>query len=353
MAGTKKATTDEGYGAYCLGTLAATPLFKVPAIGAGVVNTTVQDYFVTPSRLKIAAIAIYGSAFSAIDGSLKFNIVVGPGAYETLAPVAASGIFTLTGVPTTGDTNNYLINNVLVAVAQTTGNTLAAQATADAAAITALTGTTLVTAVESGNEVVVTANTAGAEGNFIATSASTTGGVTIRPNQTFLVGGSDASGVVPVANDNQQMYAYNQASSANGVQNQLVGGGSGITTNFAVPGQALFASDVLINPLNTPLILTTGGSAVFGDIPTAEGLQTLVASDAVFQRGQLLTLRVTTPGGGSITNFQVVALTEPRPLNSPSHTEPQFQWNGPAPLNGPQAPGPSLVNVRPTSGYTF
>lgn len=244
MAGTKKATTDEGYGAYCLGTLAVTPLFKVATIGAGEANTTIVDTFVTPSRIKIAAIAIYASAIDSIAGTDSFNIVVGTGAYLQ--------------------------------------------------------------------------------------------GVTVQ-------------------NDNQQMYAYNQASTANGVQNSLVGGGSGITTNFALPGQALFAADVIINAVNTPgILVATGGSAVFGDIPTALSPIVLAGSDAVFERGQILTLRFTTTAStGSVTNFQVVALTEVRPLNSPSHTEPQFQWNGPTALNAPQASGPSLVNVRPTSGYTF
>ncbi len=244
MAGTKKATTDEGYGAYCLGTLGLSQIFKVATIGAGEVNTVVVDSYVLPVRAKISAVAIYCTAIDSIAGTDAFNIVVGPGAYS--------------------------------------------------------------------------------------------------------------QGVV-VANDNQQMFAYNQASTASGVANSLVGGGSGITTNFALPGQALFAADVVINAVNTPgILVATGGSAVFGDIPTALSPVVLAGSDAVFERGQVLTLRfVTTATTGLVTNFQVVVTIEPRPLNSPSHTEPQFQWNGPTALNAPQASGPSLVNVRPTSGYTF
>jgi len=244
MAGTKKGTTDEGYGSYCLGTLGVSQIFKVASVTSDVVNTTVIDTFVLPCRAKIAAVAIYCSAIDSIAGTDSFNIVVGTGAYSQ--------------------------------------------------------------------------------------------GVTVQ-------------------NDNQQMYAYNQASTANGVANSLVGGGSGITTNFAVAGQALFAADVIINATNTPGIhVVGGGSAVFGDIPTALSPIVLAGSDAVFQRGQILTLRLnTTAATGLVTNLQVVVTIEPRPLNSPSHTEPQFQPNGPTALNAPQASGPSLVNVRPTSGYTF
>jgi hypothetical protein len=353
MAGTKKDFTDHGYSQYSLGTLGVTPLFNVPTIGASVVGTTVQAYFVTPSRIKLSAIAIACSAVSTINGSVSFNIVVGSGAYESGA-TAAVGSYTLTGVPTTGDNNVYTINGDVVTVAQTTGNTLAVQATADAAAITAATALTGVTAAAAGANINLTANTAGVASNFITTFGSSTGGDTVTANQVQLSGGSNGGLTVgTVQNDNRTLPYYNQAATSN--QIQIAGGGSGITTNFALPGEALFATDVSINAINTPgILVATGGSAVFGDVPTALGQQVLAASDAVFERGQILTLRVFTPSGGSITNLIVSAVSEVRNLNEPS-TPQEVQLNDP--LQGfvtPNTPGNiSIKNVRQVSGVTF
>ena len=89
MAGTKKDFTDDGYCQYSVGSLAVTPLFNVATVGASSVPATVIAYFVTPCRMKISSIAISVSAVSSIAGTIAFNIVVGAGAYETLAPVAA------------------------------------------------------------------------------------------------------------------------------------------------------------------------------------------------------------------------------------------------------------------------
>jgi hypothetical protein len=352
MAGTKKDFTDHGYSQYSLGTLGVTPLFNVPTVGASVVGTTVQAYFVTPSRIKLSAIAIACSAVSTISGAVSFNIVVGSGVYESGA-TSAVGSFTLTGAPTTGQSNNYHINGDLVTVAQTTG-TLAAQATADAAAITAATALTGVTAVAVGANINLTANTAGVAGNFITTSGSSTGGDTVTANQVQLSGGSNGTLTVgTVQNDNRTLPYYNQAATSSQVQ--IAGGGSGITTNFAVAGETLFATDVSINAINTPgILVATGGSAVFGDVPTALGQQVLAASDAVFERGQILTLRVFTPSGGSITNLIVSAVSEVRNLNEPS-TPIEVQLNDP--LQGfvtPLTPGNiGIQNVRQVSGVTF
>jgi hypothetical protein len=110
MAGTKKDFTDHGYSQYSIGTLGVTKLFDVPTIGASVVPTTVQASFVTPSRIKIASIAVSALAVSDISGTIAFNIVVGAGAYETIGAVAAVGTYTLTGAPLTGANNLYTIN---------------------------------------------------------------------------------------------------------------------------------------------------------------------------------------------------------------------------------------------------
>jgi hypothetical protein len=361
MAGTKKDFTDHGYSQYSIGTLGVTQLFNVPTIGASVAPTTVQASFVTPSRIKIASIAISALAVSTVSGAIAFNIVVGAGAYETVAAVAAVGTFTLTGVPTTGDNNIYTIGGVVITNAQLTANTLSAQATSDAAAITA--GSALVSATAAGATITVTALVAGLQGNNISTVGNSTGGDTVTANQTYLTGGNDASGVVTVQNDNRTLPYYNQAASSN--QIQIAGGGSGITTNFALPGNALFAYDVAIDPENTPGILVGGGTAVFGDVPTLLGTQVLAASDAVFERGQLLTLRFITPAGASVTGFVVSALTEVRNLNepsTPSELQPgQLNANG-LPNNlgqfqsftTPSSPNAiKIQNVRPVSGVTF
>lgn len=355
MSGTKKDFTDDGYCQYSVGALAVTPLFNVATVGASVVPGTVQAYFVTPCRMKISAIAVSASAVSTIAGTIAFNIVVGTGAYETVAPVAATGQYILSGTPTTGDTDIYTIGGVVIDSAQTTGNTLAVQATADAAAITA--GSALVSATAAGAVVYITALTPGLAGNNITTVGSSTGGVNVVANQVYLTGGDDAGGIAVVANDNATLPYYNHASTAEPVQ--IAGGGSGITTNFAVAGEALFAYDVAIDPENTPAILTTGGTAVFGDVPTLLGTQTLAASDAVFERGQVLTLRFLTPAGASVTNFVVSAVTEVRPLNWPP--DPIQKQPGQTNTNG-QVQGfvtPTSVdaitiqNVRPVSGVTF
>src|ERR1700691_3800604 len=124
MESRKKDFTDHGYRQYSIGTLGVTQLFNVPTIGASVAPTTVQASFVTPSRIKIASIAISALAVATVSGAIAFNIVVGAGAYETVAAVAAVGTFTLTGVPTTGDNNIYTIGGVAITNAQLTANTL-------------------------------------------------------------------------------------------------------------------------------------------------------------------------------------------------------------------------------------
>ena len=358
MAGTKKDFTDHGYCQYSIGTLNVIQLFSKAEIGASVIGTTVQAYFVTPCRLKLSSIAIACSAISTINGSIGFNIVVGSGAYESGA-TAAKGIATLTGVPLDTENNVYVINGITTTSAQATANTLAQQATADAAAITADTATNGVTAAAIGAVITYTANTVGPGGNFIATTSSTTGGDTVTSGQELMSGGSNGALLVGVVeNDNRTLPYYNKASDATPVQ--IAGGGSGITTDFALPGQALFANDVSINAVNTPgILVATGGSAVFGDIPTDLGQDVLAASDAVFQRGQILTLRIFTPIGGSITNLLVSAVSEVRDLNWPPDPV-QVQPNSPiqgiaTPLNARQIGtlSPTIENVRPVSGRTF
>jgi len=95
-------------------------------------------------------------------------------------------------------------------------------------------------------------------------------------------------------------------------------GTSGYPTNVATNGMALFAADVVLNAANTGFATTTGGSAVFSTqgnaVPVASTIY-LAAYDAIFPNGGILTLRLVTPAStGSITNFIVGAVLEPRPL---------------------------------------
>jgi hypothetical protein len=210
---------------YVLGSCVPVQLFNLASVGAGVVPTTIEQTFVLPCRCKIPKINVSFTAIDSLSGSNLFNIVQGTEAtYETAASaIAAYGSFTLTGVPAVGFTNNYVINGVIVSVAQTAVS-LATQATADAAAITAATATTLVTAAAVGAVVTVTANTAGYAGNYISTSSYTNGGDVVTSNQLFLGGGSNNTGVSTAGNDNSST--------------------SGFCTNPAVDGDALFNQDV-------------------------------------------------------------------------------------------------------------
>lgn len=375
MAGTKKGYNDEGWEEYTVGALHALPLFQAASVGASQVSTTVQAAFVTPCRLKLSQIAVYFSAISHILGEIQFNIVVGTGAYETAAATFASGTFTITGSPTDGQNNTYTIGGVAYNVPQATANNTTQQATADAAALNLIAGfAALYVASSSTNVVTVKYHVPGTAGNGITTTASGNAGDTLTANQASLTGGAGATGITTVANDNATMPYLQQASTAQPVQ--VVGGGAGPTTNFATAGQALFAQDVPVLAANFPatsgfgaLATGTGGVGVFSDTTLAAMTElngqpigtnqnwpsvALAASDAVFQRGQVLTLRCITPSGGSITGLQVVAVAEVRPLNWPPSPQ-QVQLNQPLQgiqLNGTNT-GPVLKNVRPVSGLTY
>ena|ERR1700722_1191994 len=175
----------------------------------------------------------------------------------------------------------------------------------------------------------------------------------------IVVGSGAYTQGVTVQNDNATLPYYNHASTAEPVQ--IAGGGSGITTDFALPGQALFAADVAFTVANFPNITALGGvAAAIGDVPTAESNIVLAASDAVFQRGQIITLRlVTTASTGSITNLVVTAVTEVRPLNwppDPAQVQPgQTNTNGQIQgfVNPTSVDAVRIQNVRPVSGVTF
>jgi hypothetical protein len=280
-----KAVSASQSDSYVLGACVPVQLFNLPAVGAGVVPTTIEATFVLPCRCKIPKINVSFTAIDSLAGTDLLNIVQGTSAAYTVGnvagndnsstsgfctnpavdgdalfninvpitvanfpnahttAVAATGYFTLSGIPTTTFSNIYGFGSLgTVTVSQTTGNTLAVQAAADAAAITA--AAIGITATSSGPQVILTATTAGSQGNFISTSASTTGGDSIFTGQLLLSGG-----------------------------------------------------------------INTGGSSGLGLIPTYY--------DAVYPSGAIMTLRLTTTAGtGSITNLSVSAVLIPQPLEA-------------------------------------
>lgn len=83
--------------------------------------------------------------------------------------------------------------------------------------------------------------------------------------------------------------------------------GSGICTDPAVNGDALFNIDVPFTVANFPGATTAGGSSGLGLIPTNP--------DAVYPCGAVLTLRLrTTASTGSLTQLSVTAVLIPQPL---------------------------------------
>jgi len=133
------------------------------------------------------------------------------------------------------------------------------------------------------------------------------------------VPGNDNSSVPPVA--------YNLAGEATsqqapGIVAPYPAGGGGIASNPAVAGNAMFAADVLFNVTNFPARTLPSGAAVPA-LTTASGtgatygFQFAPASpDAVWPNAGVLTLRVTTPSGGSITNLIISAYMEPEALSA-------------------------------------
>jgi hypothetical protein len=80
----KKAVDGSFREFYVLNTLGLDGVvFAVPAVAASQVATTVQGIYILPCRTKIAKISVYCSAISHTDGSIKFNIVLGTGAYTS------------------------------------------------------------------------------------------------------------------------------------------------------------------------------------------------------------------------------------------------------------------------------
>jgi hypothetical protein len=279
--GQRKKGVSLSQDSYNLNALSASKLFKVTATDSQV-STTIQDLFVTPSRLKIPKINAAFTAITTLDGSVRFNIVVGVGTYETGAATAATGTYTLSGVPTDGNNNIYTINGVVITTPQATANSLTAQAAADTIVINAAVGTAS-HATSALAVITITANVPGSAGNSITTVGTSDGGDVVTANQAHLTGGTDATGIITPGNDNSST--------------------SGLCTNLAANGTALFNIDIPITTTTFPGATTaTGGSAGLGLIPTYP--------DAVFPCGAILTLRIIQPVAHTLTNFTVSADTE-------------------------------------------
>lgn len=103
----------------------------------------------------------------------------------------ASGTFTITGAPATGQNNGYTINGTLVNAPQTTGNSVTQQATADVLVINANTTVNkLIVASNIAGVITITALTGGASGNGIAISGTGNAGDTVTASGALLTGGS-------------------------------------------------------------------------------------------------------------------------------------------------------------------
>ena len=159
---------------------------------------------------------------------------------------------------------------------------------------------------------------------FCSAIAATTG--THSFNIVFGVTGAYTQGSI-AGNDNSSVPNVSLRDSTTG-QPTTISGGAGICTNPAVPGNALFAADVLFNTTNFPNLTTGTGTGV-------SYAQVLVPSSpvAVYPAGAVLTLRVTTPAStGSISNLLIGATLEPQPLSA---SFPAFPSSQSQPLNIP------------------
>jgi hypothetical protein len=108
----------------------------------------------------------------------------------------------------------------------------------------------------------------------------------------------------------------------NGAGVAVAGNGFGYPTNVAVAGMAVFSADVTFLPGTQQAGVYTNSTYAPGWITTAatNGYGVFVPPnyDAVYPMLVPLTLRVTTPGTGNLTNFFVTLLIEPvTPLANP------------------------------------
>jgi hypothetical protein len=151
----------------------------------------------------------------------------------------ATGTYTLTGSPFTGNTNSYIIGGVTVTHAQTTGNTLAQQAAADVIAINA--GGTDVNATSAGAVITVTSKFRGTVGNGITTTGSSTGGDTVTANQANLSGGANG----PYTPNDVLSYAFTRVTTfPDGTQQESTPDGALVTGSpLAYPYSYLVTGD--------------------------------------------------------------------------------------------------------------
>jgi hypothetical protein len=124
--------------------------------------------------------------------------------------------------------------------------------------------------------------------------------------------GNDNSSVPPVAYNALGQAGTNSLGGGPNNNPLYAAGGGGIASNPSVPGNAMFAADVVFNVTNFPNLTSATGTG-------ANYAQILVPSnpDAIWSNGAVLTLRVTTPAGaGTITNLIVSMYDEPQPLQA-------------------------------------
>lgn len=297
---------------YVLGTLGVTQLFSVASIGASVVSSTVQAYCPLPCRTKIPKIVVFFSAIAGIGGDHLFNIVLGTASYQT-SEVSASQFATVGGTWATNDTATTVINGHSVVATITQGSPTLANVAADiAAAINAdATSGPLVEAIAGATTVTVVWRVPGTGGNGITftVSKSSTSGTYVANGATLSGGVQEGVPTIP-GNDNSSVPNVTLPDSTSQIP-VTISGGAGICTNPAVAGNAMFTPDVPINTTNFPnLTAATGTGPTYGQILVPNN------PDAVWPNSGILTLRVTTPAAGSISNLIVYAVSEPGPLSA-------------------------------------
>lgn len=154
------------------------------------------NYLQIGSAVIVNAQPLAGSATPAINddsvalfpstGTTSVNNIITSGAAGV-----ATGTFTITGSPLTGQNNTYTINGTAINAPQTTGNTVTQQAAADIIVINAnTTANKVVNATASAGVITITALAGGSGGNTITIVGTGNAGDTVTASGGTLTGGS-------------------------------------------------------------------------------------------------------------------------------------------------------------------
>lgn len=121
----KKTLADDSPQAWNLGKI-GTDSFQIASAGASVANTTIQQLVVPPTNVKIAKVAIAGTAINAVDGTHKFNIVLGTVGAYTAGTIAANDNSSTNGYPTNVASGAVALFSADVAITSAAANAFSA-----------------------------------------------------------------------------------------------------------------------------------------------------------------------------------------------------------------------------------